>query len=307
MTATLFPTDEEIERIVVGPQSAVWRFGSDVRLYPAMLYPLMLQVAHPVVGAGVHDYSDFDKRPWKRLIGTLDYVTMLIYGGHDAVAMGRRLRALHKQFQGVREDGERYYALEPEAYAWVHATLIEAYVAGHRHFGHPMTPREREQFYREYRGLGRLVGVRERDLPETWAGFQDYLDQTIATELRHTVTVDRVLNSVRHAAPPFQMPRRLWKAMRMPARKMLWVGGIGMCPPEMRRLIGVSWSASEQMQFRALGRATRSLEPVLPRSLKTVGPAQLRMRRRAIARGPLGSAAELSTSSGAPTHASAAA
>ena len=107
MTGSPFPTDEEIPDLLVGPDSASWRFGSDARLYLVMLYPLLLQVAHPVVGAGVRDYSDFDKRPWARLVSTLDYVTMLIYGGEDAIAMGRRLRALHKQFTGVRECSER--------------------------------------------------------------------------------------------------------------------------------------------------------------------------------------------------------
>ncbi len=172
----LFPRDEELEHLLVGPDSVTWHFTSDARLYLVMLYPLLLQVAHPTVGAGVRDYSDFEKRPWNRLLRTVDYVTLLVYGGHDAVAAGRRLRALHKQFRGVREDGERYYALEPEAYAWVHATLIETYVAGHAHFGTPMSRAEIEQFYREYRGLGRLIGVRESDLPEDWQDFREYFD-----------------------------------------------------------------------------------------------------------------------------------
>ncbi len=91
--------------LLVGPDSVTWRFASDARLYCVMLYPLLLQVAHPVVGAGVRDYSDFEQRPWNRLMRTIDYVTVLVYGGADAVAMGRRLRDLHKGFQGVREDG----------------------------------------------------------------------------------------------------------------------------------------------------------------------------------------------------------
>ena len=57
-----------------------------------MLYPLLLQVAHPTVGAGVHDYSDFEQRPWDRLMKTIDYVSLLVYGGRDAAAAGRRLR-----------------------------------------------------------------------------------------------------------------------------------------------------------------------------------------------------------------------
>ena len=128
-SSTLFPSEREIPDLLVGPDSVTWRFSSDSRLYFTMLYPLLLQVAHPVVGAGVRDYSDFEQRPWNRLLRTIDYVTVLVYGGSDAVAMGRRLRAIHKGFRGTREDGKPYYALEPEAYAWVHATLLETYIA----------------------------------------------------------------------------------------------------------------------------------------------------------------------------------
>ncbi|HEY6783063.1 MAG TPA: oxygenase MpaB family protein, partial [Candidatus Dormibacteraeota bacterium] len=86
MTAPLFPSDAELEQLLVGPQSVAWRFGSDARLYLGMLYPLLLQVAHPTVGAGVRDYSNFEERPWERLLRSLDWVNLLIYGGHDAVA-----------------------------------------------------------------------------------------------------------------------------------------------------------------------------------------------------------------------------
>src|SRR6516225_6008584 len=133
MSAALFPSEQEVEGVLVGPESVTWRIASDARLYFVPLYPLLLQVAHPTVSAGVRDFSDFEQRPWDRLLRTVDYVTMLVYGGQDAVAAGRRLRALHKGFQGLREDGRRYYALEPEAYAWVHATLLDSYVAGHAH------------------------------------------------------------------------------------------------------------------------------------------------------------------------------
>jgi uncharacterized protein (DUF2236 family) len=42
----------------------------------------------------------------------------------------------------------------------------EAVAAGQR-----LSARELEHFYREYRGLGRLIEVSERDLPPDWAGF----------------------------------------------------------------------------------------------------------------------------------------
>jgi uncharacterized protein (DUF2236 family) len=289
MTARLFPTDEEIPRLLVGPESVAWRFASDARLYSTMLYPLLMQVAHPTVAAGVRDFSDFDERPWNRLIRTIDYVTILVYGGRDAVAMGRRLRELHKGFQGTRADGKRYYALEPKAYAWVHATLLEVYVRGHQQFGRPMRPDQIERFYDEYRGLGRLVGVREHDLPPTWTEFRDYFEAVIDRELQHTETVDRVLRSVRYAVPPpIPLPGPLWRAIRMPARRALWIGGVGMLAPRLRERFELPWTRRDEAQFRALGAASRALTPVLPERVRISGPGELRLRRRAIARGPLG-------------------
>jgi uncharacterized protein (DUF2236 family) len=292
MTKALFPTDAELEEILVGPESVTWRIASDPRLHFVSLYPLLLQVAHPTVAAGVRDYSDFDERPWDRLLRTLDYVTLLVYGGREAVAAGRRLREMHKHFRGVRDDGAPYSALEPDAYAWVHATLIEAYVAGHGHFGTPLGRREVELFYREYRGLGRLIGVRERDLPPDWRSFRQYFDRTIREELRPSSSVERVLHTVLHAAPPpLPVPDLLWRVMRIPARRALWLGGVGLLGPFLRRRLRVDWSIVDEAQFRTLGVFSRGLTPLMPESLRITGPAQLRMRREAIARGPLGEAA----------------
>lgn len=293
---TLFPSDAEARELTVGPESVSWRFGSDPRLYFVMLYPLLLQVAHPVVGAGVRDYSDFEQRPWARLVSTLDYVTLLIYGGEDAIAMGRRLRALHKQFRGVREDGESYYALEPAAYAWVHATLIESYVAGHERFGRPMRPDQRERFYREYRGLGRLVGVRDADLPESWAGFRRYFHQVVDRELVRTASVDRVVRSVREPVrPPIPLPEPIWRAARIPARQALWLGGIGLMSPLLRHRLGIAWSDADERGFRLLGAVSRATTPLLPERARVLGPMQLRMRARAIDHGPLGAGGQLAT------------
>jgi uncharacterized protein (DUF2236 family) len=287
----LFPSDHDLEHALVGPDSVAWQYGSDARLYLVMLYPLLLQVAHPTVGAGVRDFSDFEQRPWERLLRSLDWVSLLIYGGRDAVAAGRRLRALHKQFRGTREDGKPYYALEPDAYAWVHATLLDSYVAGHAQFGNPMTRVETERFYDEYRKLGRLAGVRQQDLPPDWAGFRDYFDRMLDEQLVRTEAVDRVLRAVENPAPPppFPFPGLVWRAISAPAGRGLWLGGVGLMPASLRARLGIRWTPRDQRAFAALGALTRRLTPAMPTSLRIMGPAQLRMRRRAIASGPLGS------------------
>jgi uncharacterized protein (DUF2236 family) len=287
--SSLFPTEAESEELVVGPDSVAWRIGSDARLYFVMLYPLLLQVAHPTVGAGVDDYSDFEERQWDRLLRTLDYVCLLVYGGREAVPVGRRLRALHGRFRGVKPDGTPYHALEPDAYAWVHATLLEAYIAGHAHFGLALSAEEIEQFYREYRGLGRLIGVGEDDLPPDWTGFRTYFERMARTELVRTSAVDRVLRAVANpAAPPVRLPGTLWRAIRIPPRRALWLGGVGLLGPELRERLGIQWGRRAQSEFRTLGAVCRAATPVMPKALRVTGPAQLRWRREAIARGPLG-------------------
>jgi uncharacterized protein (DUF2236 family) len=287
--ASVYPKDAELDEILVGPDSVSWRITSDIRLYFGMLYPLLLQVAHPTVGAGVRDFSDFARDPWNRLLRTVDYVCLLVYGGSEAVAVGRRLRALHGRFRGVREDGLRYSALEPAAYAWVHATLLHTYVATQAHFATPLRREELERFYREYRGLGRLIGVRERDLPPDWDGFCEYFEYTAEHELVRTASVEQVLRTVRRVgAPPVGLPSTVWRAIRVPAHRALRLGGVGLITPAVRRRLGLPWTRADQVQFRALGAASRSLTPVLPKSFKVTGPAQLRWRRMAIERGPLG-------------------
>jgi uncharacterized protein (DUF2236 family) len=286
---TLFPSEQEARSLIVGPDSVAWRSVSDSRLYLALLYPLLLQVAHPTVGAGVRDFSDFEQRPWNRLMRTIDYVNLLVYGGPEAIEAGRRLRALHKGFRGSREDGRRYYALEPEAYAWVHATLIDVYVAAHARFGRPMSGEERERFYREYRGLGRLLGIREADLPPDWAGFRTYFDGVLEHRLARTGSVDRVLASVRGPIPaPLPLPGPLWPLVRSPARRALLLAGLGLLPSGLRARFGVRWSLRDEAEFRSMGAASRALTPLMPAALRVTGPAQLRWRREAIAAGPLG-------------------
>ena len=152
-----------------------------------------------------------------------------------------------------------------------------------------MTHDQAERFYREYRGLGRLVGVREHDLPEDWNGFREYLTRTASNELLRTESVDRVLRTVRHPArPPIPLPDAIWRVSSLPAQRALWLGGIGLLGPQLRAQLRIDWSARDERAYQALGRITRGMTPALPRRLQVMGPAQLRMRRRAIAAGPLG-------------------
>jgi len=226
MARALFPSDAEIDRLVVGPESVAWRSTSDVRLNFAVLYPLLLQVAHPTIDAAVTDYSDFDQRPWDRFLATADYLNLMVYGGRDAAAVGRRLRAVHARFHGHRGDGTPYSALEPAAFAWVHATLLDTFVRATACFSMAMSRSDTDRFYAEYRGLGRLIGVREHDLPPTWARFRAYFLRTARYQLTRTASIDRVLSAIGKAASaPAAIPNRC--GARSTCRRAARCGWVG--------------------------------------------------------------------------------
>ncbi|HEU5475749.1 MAG TPA: oxygenase MpaB family protein [Actinophytocola sp.] len=265
----------------------MWRYGSDLRLFLGALGALLLQVGHPTVGAGVRDHSRFEEEPWGRLFRTVDYMNLMVYGGGDAVEVGRRLRGMHRGIRGRLWDGGRYSALEPGAYAWVHATLVWSVVRGQELFGSGIGRGEVEALYREWVGLGRLIGVREGDLPGDWDGFLGYFRGMVQEWLEPNETVERVLRAARRPGVPAGLPGwagRVWGIVGVPMGHMLSVTGVGMLPAPVRERLGLGWSAAKEREFRVIAAGARGLTPVLPEALRVNGPVYLRARRREIAR-----------------------
>jgi uncharacterized protein (DUF2236 family) len=291
MSSPLMATDAEIEEIVLGPESLVWQRFSDVRLFAGAGYALLIQVAHPTVGAGVRDHSTFEQDPWGRFLRTADYLNLLVYGGREAAAMGHRLRDVHKQIKGTNPDGSSYHALEPEAYLWVHATLLDAALRAHELFVGRLEREEVERYYAEYMPLGRLVGVRAEDLPPDLSAFRDYFDSMMAERLEHNETVDRVLRSITDPPPPPPFIARvepLWRLLRIAPSRALRLATIGMLPPLLRERFGVEWTRANRAELRAVAAASRAAGPLIPRRLALMGPGYLRWRADEIHRGPLG-------------------
>ena len=143
---SILPSPDEYAELAPRPGSPVWRAFNDVRLLHTSGYATLLQVAHPTVGHGVHQYSSFVKDPWGRLLRTLDYVHGTIYGGPElAGEIGARVRNMHKTIKGTKADGSRYSAMEPDAFAWVHATLAHSIFEGYRVFAHADDARTRRR------------------------------------------------------------------------------------------------------------------------------------------------------------------
>ncbi|BBH67617.1 hypothetical protein ACTI_43020 [Actinoplanes sp. OR16] len=250
-----------------------WRYFGDARTMLLGPQVLVLQVAHPVVGAGVLEHSNYRDDPWKRLFRTFLSLSTIVYAGErGAAAESARLRALHRDIKGVDAQGRRYHALNPEAYLWVHATLVQGGVDAHRILGRPLTPEQIEAYYADMREVGLVLGLRDHHLPADWRAFQDYYAEVVVTRLEDNQAVHDVIESVRRLKKPFRwIPGFLWSPVALLAGRIGDLVTAGTLPPLLRDRFGLTWSAREERRLRRFARLVRVLMALVIPPLRIAG------------------------------------
>lgn len=269
------------------PSATTLRIAGDARLMAGAGYALMLQVAHPVVSAGVAEHSNFQQDPYGRLIRTLDYINVSVFGGDEAAAqMGARTREMHTRIKGVMPDGTRYHSLEPGPFAWVHATLVHSILKVAARFGERPTQWERETVYADWREIGEHIGVRRRDLPETYPEFVAYVRHMEREALHDTESVQTVLRTIASPRPP-DLPYLgdgTWRIARWPAARVLRLTTVGLLGAVVRERLGLPWSQGDRLRFESIAAAHRAAGPLLPAQARQFGPTYLQYRREPLAR-----------------------
>ncbi len=261
------------EAITLGPNSITWRALSDWRILLCGGRSLLLQVAHPVVAAGVSQHSNFTVDPWKRLIGTLElYFGGVIFGWPaGAAAAAARLRSTHARIRGVDALGRPYRALEPGVFHWVHATLVDSSAVLLEHFGTPLRGSELTRFYDEMREVGRLCGLRDREMPPDWASFREYFDEMVRTALEDTRVVREVLSMLANAPRPCSLPvpDLIWRWCLWPSvGHLVWLCSIGLLPVPLRERLEIPWTRAQEIELRVNAALLRRAVPLLPERLR---------------------------------------
>ncbi|MGW3661907.1 oxygenase MpaB family protein [Streptomyces sp. NPDC005141] len=261
----------------LAPGTILWEIAGDVRLLLSLPAALVLQVAHPAVGAGVDDHSVFRTDPWGRAERSLESLQLWVYGGERAIEEGRRLRRLHKTISGTDTRGRSYHALTPAYYAWVHATAYPVFLRAARYLSRPLSPEDERRLYDELLQLGAILGINERDMPGTPEEFWPYFDKMIQEELESTAVVQELLDPRRPIAPPpgsGTLTRRLWPLLRRPMGRLHVFVTVGLLPPAARDRLGVPWTPRDERRLRRFGAVVRTLVPLLPERLRYLPTAR---------------------------------
>ncbi|MET7843281.1 oxygenase MpaB family protein [Streptomyces sp. NPDC005373] len=266
------------------PGGILWDIAGEARSLLALPAALTLQVAHPAVGAGVDEHSVFRTDPWGRGERSLRSVMLWVYGGDAAAQEGRRLRQLHRTIRGTDTRGRSYHALTPAYYAWVHATGFPVYRQAQRYLGRrPFTETQERQLYAEWLQVGRILGLHDRDMPQTVEEFWPYYRKVLADEIELTRVVRELVAVDVPVPPPDRGPlpvrlalRALWPVLLPPLARFRRFLTIGLMPPDAREAIGLPWTPAQERRLRRFGAVVRWVAPLLPERLR-----YLPMARRA--------------------------
>jgi uncharacterized protein (DUF2236 family) len=218
---------------------------------------VLLQVAHPLVAAGVAEHSDFRAGLWRRLLGTMRALYMIVYGTRDeAEAAGAAVRAVHERVRGrtaarlgVFPPGTPYSASDPQLMLWVHGTLVHVSLALHCRLVGRLSANEQERYYREMSLVARIFGTPPDVIPRRLADFRAYFaDRLAAPEIAVTPPAREVAAVILEA--PLPAPLRLLA----PAHRL---SSAGLLPPRLRSEYGLEWSPLRELALPVAGSAVR--------------------------------------------------
>jgi uncharacterized protein (DUF2236 family) len=265
-----------------GPDSVTWRVNREGVLLLGGGAAIIMQVAHPLVGAGVAQHSNYREDPWGRLYRTLDLTTSIVFGSearaHEA---SERLRAVHTRVHGLtKEDGGRYpagtkySANDPRLGMWVHATLVDTSMQVYTAYVGSLSHAEKLRYYEEQKRLGAMFGVPIERQPETLAEFYEYFERMVEEGLAVTSALEDVVDATMRPNLPF-VARPLVEALNLAT--------ISLLPTRLRDELGLELGPNRRRLVRASRAMIRAALPVLPRLLREFPPARSADRRVAAA------------------------
>jgi uncharacterized protein (DUF2236 family) len=199
---------------------------------------LLMQLAHPMVAAGVDEHSDFRANPIRRLRRTIRMTMAIVFGDREtALAAARGVNQVHARVQGAG-----YRALDPDLLLWVYATLADTALVTYEVFVKRLLPAEREEFHHEFKLLGELLGIPRDRFPDTVGDFDAYMEQMVSSG---SVRVD---TRARELAAQVMKPR-VW-LLRGPVMIPLNVVTTGLLAPALREQFGLPWGPRQKRAYR---------------------------------------------------------
>jgi uncharacterized protein (DUF2236 family) len=243
------------------PRSVFWRVNREIACGLAAPRAVLMQIAHPLVAAGVAEHSEFRKHRFARLYRTAFAATALTFGGREsalaAVEMiNRRHAKVHGTLRtaaGIFPAGTRYDANDPYLKLWVLSTITDSALLAYDLLVAPLSLEERCSYYDDSLIAAELFGIPPGITPKTYADFCAYMNRMFSSE---TIQVS-------------DQARDIAKALFAPTPSgLLLLGGsaLGICllPEKLRRDLDLDWRLLSKLgRVPSFCRAMRRVTPAI--------------------------------------------
>lgn len=231
---------------------------------------LLLMAAHPVAFEGFFDHTGALGDPYARLQRTALVLEAITYGSAArARELTARVRAVHRTVRGTLDRpagrfpaGTPYAADDPALLLWILACLVDSNLTVYERYLGSLSHAEQDAYWRDMRVVGRLFGLRAREMPAGVDGFRDYMgtmldgDELLVTERARALGIRIVM---RPPVPP----------LHRPLLEMANFITVGLLPPRIRRGYGLHWDPARTLMLAGGAEYTkRVILPLLPSRLR---------------------------------------
>lgn len=234
---------------------------------PALFDEMML----PAVSAALVDTARIRDDPFGRARRTAASDQLAFLANRvDRREEMQRLVELHRDVKGVGPEGERYSALSPEPWNW---NLISIFFMHRGAFvaitGERLGAAENQLIWDRFRALCEDLKMpgRARQLAESYEDLCAYYDRMAAEKLKHTASLDIVMDATLRPRRPASMPAvtaPLWTLLGPVAGHIVTVLGFGIMHPRVREIVPMAWTRRHDLEFTVFTRLLRLAYRWLP-------------------------------------------
>jgi uncharacterized protein (DUF2236 family) len=224
---------------------------------------LLMQAAHPVAFAGFFASTETLGDPHARLRHTGEVLHTIVFGDRQSAEQATaRVRAVHRRLRGKLTEpagqfpaGTRWAADDPELLLWILATLVDSSLIFYDRYLGALDPRQRESYWEDYRVVGSLFGLADRDMPDGVGDLEVYMADTLASNVLQVSPRARELAIKIVMEPPVPLALR-------PLRHVTNFVTVGLLPATLRDQYGLRWDLARELTLRMGAEYTKRL--VLP-------------------------------------------
>lgn len=237
---------------------------------------LLMQATHPVAFAGFFAHTGALDEPYERLARTARVMDTIGFGSREqADRATRRVRVMHRRVGGALPEavgsfaaGTPYRADDPALLLWILACLADSALVVYQRYVRRLRRDEREDYWRDYRTVGRLFGLRASEMPASIEEFDFYMRAMVAGDELFVSEAARELATRIVMHPPVSFAAR-------PLLEMANFVTVGLLPPRLRRQYRLAWDPARELALRGGAQYTRRvLVPLLPDRLRLVSCAR---------------------------------